>query len=128
MTAEHKAALATGRAEGRVVRDYLEALRINKPKRGRKRTADSIRKRLVVIAKELENADALSELKLTQEQMDLEVELANFGEAVDITALEADFIKVARTYSQRQGITYTAWRKVGVEPGVLKAAGIDRTA
>lgn len=127
MTAEHKAALATGRAEGRIVRDYLEALRINKPKRGRKRTADSIRKRLAAIAKELDVADALTELKLTQEQMDLEVELANFGATVDLSALEKDFIKVARTYSQRQGITYTAWRKVGVEPGVLKAAGIDRT-
>jgi replicative DNA helicase len=128
MTAEHKAALATGRAEGRIVRDYLEALRINKPKRGRKRTADSIRKRLSAIAKELDSADALTELKLTQEQMDLEIELANFGATVDLTALEKDFIKVARTYSQRQGISYTAWRKVGVEPAVLKAAGIDRTA
>ena len=128
MTAEHKAALATGRAEGRIVRDYLEALRINKPKRGRKRTADSIRKRLAAIAKEIEVADALTELKLTQEQMDLEVELENFGTTVDLTALEKDFIKVARTYSKRQGISYSAWRKVGVEPAVLKAAGIDRTA
>ena len=128
MTAEHKAALANGRAEGRVVRDYLEALRINKPKRGRKRTADSIRKRLAAIAKELDSADPLTELKLTQEQMDLEVELANFGATVDMSALEKDFIKVARTYSERQGISYTAWRKVGVEPRVLKAAGIPRSA
>ena len=39
MTDEHKAALAQGRSEGRAVRDYLDALRANKPKRGRKRTA-----------------------------------------------------------------------------------------
>ena len=37
MTDAHKAALATGRTEGRVVREYLEALRANKPKRGRDR-------------------------------------------------------------------------------------------
>ena len=61
-----------------------------------------------------------------EEQMDLEVELANFGATVDMSALEKDFIKVARTYSERQGISYTAWRKVGVEPRVLKAAGIKR--
>ena len=47
MTDQHKAAMALGRTEeGRAVRDYLEALRSNKPKRGRKRTADSISKRL----------------------------------------------------------------------------------
>ena len=128
MSNQHKAALATGRAEGRIVREYLEALRTNRPKRGRKRTADTIKKRLAAIVKELDVSDALTELKLTQEQMDLEVELENFGEMVDLSGLEVDFIRVAKQYSQRQGISYGAWRKVGVEPRVLKAAGIDRTA
>jgi hypothetical protein len=128
MTNQHKAALAAGRAEGRIVRDYLEALRTNRPKRGRKRTADSIKKRLKAVADEVAAADALSELKLIQEQMDLEAELENFGEMVDLSGLEADFIRVAKQYSQRQGISYSAWRKVGVEPRVLKASGIDRTA
>lgn len=128
MTSQHKAALATGRAEGRVVRDYLEALRTNRPKRGRKRTADTIEKRLAAIAEELETADAITELKLVQEQMDLEVELAGFTEMVDITGLEAEFVRVAKNYSERQGISYTAWRKVGVEPRVLKASGIDRSS
>ena len=53
MSDEHKAALAQGRSEGKAVRDYLEALRANKPKRGRKRTADSIKKRLAAIDAEL---------------------------------------------------------------------------
>ena len=128
MSNQHKAALATGRAEGRIVREYLEALRTNRPKRGRKRTADTIKKRLAAIVKELDVADALTELKLTQEQMDLEAELATFEEAVDLSGLEADFIKVARPYSERQGISYSAWRKVGVEPRVLKAAGVGRSA
>ena len=34
MTAEHKRALAQGRAEGRAVRSYLEALDQNRPRRG----------------------------------------------------------------------------------------------
>ena len=42
MSEAHKAALAKGRMEGRVVRDYLEGLRATKPKRGRKRTPDTI--------------------------------------------------------------------------------------
>ena len=42
--------------------------------------------------------------------------------ASDKSLHKKDFIKVARTYSKRQGISYSAWRKVGVEPAVLKAA------
>ena len=126
MSDDHKAALAAGRAEGKIVRDYLEALRSNKPKRGRKRTPDSIKKRLAAVEAELADADPLTELKLIQEQMDLETELAGMGEAVDITGLEQDFVRVAKVYSERQGISYGAWRKVGVEASVLKAAGVGR--
>jgi hypothetical protein len=126
MTAEHKAALAAGRAEGKAVRDYLEALRTNKPKRGRKRTPDSINKRLKAIASELDEADALNEVKLIQEQMDLEYELATMSDRVDISAYEKAFTKVAKSYSARQGISYAAWRKVGVPAAVLKSAGLGR--
>jgi hypothetical protein len=49
------------------------------------------------------------------------------GSATDITALEAEFVKVAKSYSQRQGISYATWRDVGVEASVLKAAGIPRS-
>ncbi len=46
MSDEHKAALAEGREQGGVVRRYLEALESHRPKRGRKRTPESIAKRL----------------------------------------------------------------------------------
>ena len=49
MSDEHKAALAEGRTQGRAVRVYLEALAANKPKRGRKRTPDSVKRRLATI-------------------------------------------------------------------------------
>ncbi len=51
VTAEHKAAMAVGRNESRSVRLYLEALTANRPKRGRKRTAESIAKRLALSKK-----------------------------------------------------------------------------
>ena len=54
MSDEHKAALAKGREEGRIVRDYLEGIRATKPKRGRKRTPESVNKRLVIIDAELD--------------------------------------------------------------------------
>lgn len=128
MSDAHKAALATGRTEGKAVRDYLEALRANKPARGRKRTPDSIAKRLAAIDAEIGSADAVKELRLVQERLDLEAELSTMGATVDMTALEADFVKVAKSYGQRTGVTYAAWRAVGIAPSVLKAAGITRGA
>ncbi len=128
MSDAHKAALATGRVEGKIVRDYLEALRANKPARGRKRTPESIAKRLAAIDAELAGADAVKELRLVQERLDLEAELSTMGATVDISALEAELVKVAKSYGQRTGVSYAAWRAVGVAPAVLKAAGIARGA
>jgi hypothetical protein len=126
LSPEHKAALAAGRTEGKVVRDYLEALRTNKPKRGRKRTSDSITARLAAIEVELSTADALEELRLLQERRDLVKELEGKSTGVDISALETEFVRIAKSYSQRQGIAYATWRDVGVEAAVLKAAGVTR--
>ena len=126
MSNEHKAALAEGRAQGRAVRNYLEALEAHKPKRGRKRTPDSIKKRLERIDQDLPTADALSRLHLVQERMDLENELASMQAGHDLSALEEEFVSAARTYGERKGISYSAWREAGVEPSVLKRAGISR--
>jgi hypothetical protein len=126
MSDTHKAALAVGRTEGRAVRRYLDALAANRPKRGRKRTPDSIQKRLKAIDAELADADKLTELKLVQERMNLENELGSMGAKEDLAGLETEFVKVARSYSDRQGISYGAWREVGVSPAVLKRAGIGR--
>lgn len=127
MSAEHKAALAQGRVEGRAVRDYLDALRANKPKRGRKRTPDSIKRRLRAIDEELQQADAMTELRLVQERRDLETELSSMGRAIDLSAIEDAFVDIAKSYSERQHISYAAWREVGVPASVLKRAGITRS-
>ncbi|MGD9999821.1 MAG: hypothetical protein AB7L17_02130 [Ilumatobacteraceae bacterium] len=125
---QHKAAMAAGRTEGRAVREYLDALRSNKPKRGRKRTPDSINARLSRIEEELMDAEPLDELRLLQERRNLTRELETMSSGVDMGALEAEFVKVARSYSERQGISYATWRDVGVEAAVLKSAGISRSA
>jgi hypothetical protein len=127
MTEEHKAALARGRTEGKAVRDYLEALRQNRPKRGRKRTKESIRRRLAAIDTQLQDADPMTELRYVQERRDLENELHTMGNAVDMSAIENEFIRVAKGYGERQGILYSSWREVGVPASVLKKAGIGRS-
>jgi len=128
MTPEHKAAMERGRAEGRAVREYLEALRSSKPKRGRKRTPDSINRRLTTIGLELADAGALDELKLVQERRDLTTELESMESGVDLTALEDAFVGVAKAYGERKGISYASWREVGVSAATLKRAEIGRGA
>jgi hypothetical protein len=126
VTESHKAAMATGRAESRAVSNYLEALAANKPKRGRKRTPESISNRLAAIEDELGDTDMLGRVNLIQERMDLQNELATLEDKPDLSGLEADFVKVAKNYSHRRGITYAAWREAGLDAALLKKAGIGR--
>ena len=128
MSDSHKAALAEGREQGRAVRRYLEALEAHKPKRGRKRTQESVEKRLAAIEEKLADADALSRLHLMQERMNLTDELSVSDNAVDMQALEDEFVAAAGPYGSRKGITYAAWRQMGVDPAVLRRAGIKRGA
>lgn len=126
MSDEHKAALAVGRAQGRAVRNYLEALESSRPKRGRRRTPDTIRKRLAGIENELQDADPVKRVQLAQERLDLQAELARSDEVIDISDVEDAFVKAAAEYSDRKGIGYKAWREVGVPAAVLRRAGISR--
>src|SRR5438045_6402445 len=98
MSDTHKAALAEGRDQGRAVRRYLEALEAHKPKRGRKRTPDSMQRRLAAIEDKLRDADPLTRVQLIQERMDLTNELATKQDAVDLGALEEEFVRAAGSY------------------------------
>jgi hypothetical protein len=126
MTAEHKAALAEGRAQSKAVRDYLDALEQNRPKRGRKRTAESVKKRLAAVEEALPEAGGIRRLELIQERIDLTAELGGMDAKVDLSGLEKAFVKAAKGYARRKGITYAAWRQSGVAGDVLKRAGITR--
>ena len=128
MSDAHKAALAEGRNQGRAVRRYLEALDAHKPKRGRKRTPESIKKQLGRIEVELEQAEPLKRLQLLQQRIDLTNELDRADAKVDLTELEEGFVDAAADYSARKGISYAAWRELGVEASVLKRAGISRSS
>lgn len=126
MSDEHKAALAKGRAEGRIVRDYLEGLRATKPKRGRKRTPETINARLEAIGTSIDDASPMEELLLVQERRDLKAELERMSDTIDIKKLEDAFVGVAQSYSAGKKISYQSWRDVGVDASVLKRAGVGR--
>jgi hypothetical protein len=127
MTDAHKEALARGRSQGRAVRRYLEALERNRPRRGRRRTADSIQRQLDQIEEKLNDADALQRLHLLQARHDLSAALEKeAAPADDIPALEKEFVGAAREYGDRKGIAYSTWREAGVPAAVLEKAGVRR--
>ncbi len=110
------------------MRDYLEGLRATKPKRGRKRTPETVQQRLDAIEAELAHASPMDELLLVQERRDLEAELEAMSNTIDMDALEAAFVEVAKSYSDSKKISYASWRDVGVAASVLKQAGISRAS
>ena len=126
MSADHKQKLAQGRNESRVVSRYLEAVVAGKGKRGRKRTPESISLQITRIDKEISAATAIRKLELTQRRADLVLEKERLLARVDLTSVEKDFIKVAKSYAARNGISYASFRSLGVPAEVLKKAGISR--
>lgn len=126
MSEEHKAALAQGRRESRAVKAYLSALGSKRP--GRPVTPESLQARLDHLrARVAEEGDPLKRLDLEQEIIDVRARLKEVEARQDMADLEADFVAVARSYSERKGISYGAWRQVGVPASVLKKAGVART-
>lgn len=126
MSESHKASLAEGREQSRIVGTYLEALGKSKKKRGRQVTVETLRTRLEKAQGAFDGASAIERLKLTQQVRDLKAQIATMeaSPTVDLPALEADFVRVAKPYSESQGITRAAFIENGVPKSVLVAAGI----
>lgn len=120
----------TEKSEVAAIRDYLKALEQNAPQRGRKRTTESVGRQLATLEGELAGASITKRLSLIQQRIDLEADLEALSQAasVDLTALEAGFATYAAAYGGRRGISYAAWREIGVSSATLKSAGIRRSA
>ena len=81
---------------------------------------------IVRLDKEIVSAGAVQRLELTQKRFDLVAERERLNARVDLASVEKDFIKIAMSYAKRNGISYAAFREMGVSADVLKAAGISR--
>jgi hypothetical protein len=127
MTAEHKAALASGRAQGLAVRRYLEALERSRPRRGRRPSRESLQEQLAEVEAGLRDADPLKRLHLIQQRKILEQRLASGEGTEDLAELEQGFIAAAAAYGARKGIDYSTWRDIGVPADVLRRAGVHRS-
>ena len=122
MTQEHKDALAQGRTEGKIVRRYLENL-------GNLTKADvaDLSRKLIQVNTKLEEPGLkpIKRLNLYQERINIRSVLHDTDEAVVRAGeLEDEFVKVAKSFSDRKGLSRKAWREVGVPARVLDIAGI----
>lgn len=123
LSVDHKAALSIGREQSRAVRRYLEALSVRRSK-GSGDHPETMARRIEDIDAQLATAEPSTKIRLIQERMDLYARLKALADGAPIGELEHGFVEAAAAYSARKGISYQAWRQVGVDDAVLKRAGI----
>ena len=122
LTQEHLDALAQGRTERAIVKRYLDSL-----EKVQRNNSATIARKLTDV-KTMLNDDSLPPVKrlnLIQKRIDLTKKLNEQEEPMS-QDLEKDFVQVAKSFSERKGISYKAWREVGVPARVLKLADIHR--
>jgi hypothetical protein len=126
MSKDHKQALLEGRRQSRIVKRYLEALQVQG---GASRTSKStLEARIERMNDHLtQEQNPLQRLQLRQRVLDSERQLQDLNKAADLKGLEEEFVGVARKYSERKGISYSAWRGEGVPASTLREAGVPRT-
>jgi hypothetical protein len=117
------------KSEVAAVRDYLKALEQSAPRRGRRRTTESVGRQLAALEGEMAGASVTKRLSLIQQRINLEADLEALSQtaSVDLSALEAGFATHAAAYGGRRGISHAAWREIGVSSATLKSAGIRRS-
>lgn len=126
MSDQHKEAIVKGRQETTAIKNYLDALNGRRP--GRPVTTETLTARLETLNGRIASeSDPVRRVSLIQARLDAEDALASATQSVDFEAIEAGFIDHAATFSERKGISYSAWREAGVPAVTLKAAGIART-
>jgi hypothetical protein len=123
-TPDHLAALAKGREAGRAMRAYLNTLDTSPKKRGRRANWQSkLEMAQAVLA---DSEDPIDRLKAAQDVIDAQAALEAREAAGNTEDAEAGFVTYGAWYAEQHGISYSAWRQIGVPASMLKRAGITR--
>ena len=130
MSAKGRAGSPAEERSATTIRRYLEALQLTRATRGRRRTAESVERELQQVRLQIVMGEPENRQKLARERVRLEAEFEALArtDGVDLSDLEDEFVACAATYSDRNGLSFAAWRSAGVDPGVLKRAGIFAAA
>jgi len=121
-----RAAVMAARQEADAVRRYLSTIGTD-ARTARHATPEALGARYARLTDSLrEEADPLKRLELEQARLDLAAAMAIAVPTTDLAEVEAAFIACAASWARRKGVTYAAFRTVGVPAATLKAAGIGR--
>jgi hypothetical protein len=120
-TPAHLAALAKGRAEGKAIRDYLDALSAQNPRKRGRQPKDAAAIKAQIDA----TTDPVERIKLRPALRDAMARESRGGNE-NFEEVQESFIKHVVGYSERFGLTYADWREEGVAAAVLKQAGMTR--
>jgi hypothetical protein len=118
------------RAEGKIIRDYLNALDARAEldgRRGPRITPERIQGKIDSINEQLVHAKGVNKLQLVQAKLNLERQLGDLDSSEDLEDLEEQFTAVVARWAERKGISYSALRAVGVPAAVLRTAGVTET-
>jgi hypothetical protein len=130
MSPEQIERMVRGAHETRAVRKYLEALSEvprNRGAYGRPLDKSKATSRLREIEKLLSaNLPVMKRLELLAKKRKLQMLLAQADNLEGFEALQNDFIKVAKSYSDRHHLDREVWKEMRVPVKVLDAAGIRR--
>lgn len=113
-------------SDRRAVRAYLDTLTAP---RARRADPARLQARLDEVERALADPTvrSVTRLELVQRRNNLRRTLdAPPPDRADAAACEAAFVAAAARYGARKGITWAAWRDVGVPAAVLKRAGVPR--
>ena len=127
MSDEHKAALAQGRRESRAIKGYLVAL-------GQTKAGSSCHERIPGAKAQRFGCEDRVRVRSIEA---CRSGAATFGDGSSARvdgairriseSWKRDSSQVAKSYSERKGISYSAWREIGVSADVLRRAGIAQT-
>lgn len=122
---EHKQAMQEGREQARAIREYLDALNWSAPRPGLPSDPESVAEMVEDYDQRIaETDDPLDQVKLVQRKLDLEEYLEELQDRPDPEATKDAFVKSVVPYSERNDLTYKAWRAIGVPASVLHEAGM----
>jgi hypothetical protein len=114
----HRAAFAAAWNECAVVRAYLEAVEDRRLEPSDGVTAQRVARPWCTRDSRRVDADPFA-------GWNLKPDVSGVADTdTELLALEDRFVAVAYHYGARHGICYAAWRAVGVDPTVLRRAGI----
>lgn len=121
---DRRQAMAHGQHSSKAVRRYLEALQSDRSSVDVERLQEQSEKLHAQIAEE---TSPIKQLQLVQKRIDVEDQLTAAGSGPSIEECEQEFIEWAADYANRKGISYRAYREMGVPAAVLKEAGVPRS-